>query len=220
MTKTRIKETAVIIKPPNLQEIPIRIKGTAPYMQHRFSKKVADEMLAGQMEGGPAKNRKKREARDPEQEYKDATYFTADGKHGIPAPAFRSAMISACRLAGFQMTRAKISLFIEPDAFDAEDGTPLVYLEGEPEMNTMPARLATGVASIAIRPMWRDWSATVRIKFDADQFAAQDVHNLLMKAGLQVGIGEGRPDSRKSHGLGLGTFEVLPTNGKKRGKTK
>ena len=36
----------------------------------------------------------------------------------------------------------------------------------------------------------------------------QDVTNLLMRVGQQVGIGEGRPDSKNSAGMGWGTFNV------------
>jgi hypothetical protein len=34
------------------------------------------------------------------------------------------------------------------------------------------------------------------------------VTNLMQRVGLQVGIGEGRPDSRESAGLGWGTFAI------------
>ena len=117
-------------------------------------------------------------------------------------------MISACRVAGFQMTKAKLSVFVLPDGFDADDGTPLVRLYGEPEMHQCNVRLESGVASIAIRPMWRTWYAKLRVQWDADQFTLTDVSHLLMRAGMQVGIGEGRPDSKKSHGMGWGTFEL------------
>jgi len=46
----------------------------------------------------------------------------------------------------------------------------------------------------------------VVVNFDADQFTVQDVTNLMQRVGMQVGIGEGRPDSRDSAGLGWGTF--------------
>jgi hypothetical protein len=46
------------------------------------------------------------------------------------------------------------------------------------------------------------------VRFDADQFKASDVVNLLQRAGAQVGIGEGRPFSKSSNGLGYGTFDV------------
>jgi hypothetical protein len=59
-----------------------------------------------------------------------------------------------------------------------------------------------------VRPLWRKWSADVRIRFDEDQFALIDVTNLLARAGVQVGIGEGRPNSRMSPGIGWGTFEI------------
>ena len=54
----------------------------------------------------------------------------------------------------------------------------------------------------------RKWSATVQVSFDGDQFTVAYVYNLLARAGMQVGIGEGRPDSKKSNGMGWGTFEV------------
>jgi hypothetical protein len=48
------------------------------------------------------------------------------------------------------------------------------------------------------------------VRFDADQFTAQDVINLISRVGLQVGICEGRPDSKSSAGCGWGTFRVVP----------
>jgi hypothetical protein len=38
---------------------------------------------------------------------------------------------------------------------------------------------------------------------------ADDVTNLINRVGLQVGIGEGRPDSKDSAGIGLGLFEIV-----------
>jgi hypothetical protein len=208
-TKKSTKTETLIVPAPNLVMATFEIKGEAPYVQHKFSAKTAGEMLAAQMEGSRAKNRKKREARNIEEEYKQAQHFTPDGRNAMPASAFRSAMISACRLVGFTMTKAKISIFVEPDSFDPQDGTPLVLIEGTPELHKAPVRLETGVASIAIRPMWREWKAKLRVTYDGDQFRHMDIANLLLRAGLQVGVGEGRPDSKKSHGMGWGTFSIV-----------
>lgn len=207
MSKTKTEQ--VVIAAPNIETAAIKITGTAPYVQHKFSKKARQMMLDKQVAGTAGKNKKARESRDIEQDYKDAMHLDVQGNHGIPAPAFRSSMISACRLCGFQMTKAKLSIFVEPDSFDHDDGTPLVAIEGEPEMHEACVRLETGVASVSIRPMWRKWSALVKVRYDADQFTQTDVVNLLSRAGMQVGIGEGRPDSKKSHGMGWGTFEVV-----------
>jgi hypothetical protein len=46
------------------------------------------------------------------------------------------------------------------------------------------------------------------VVYDADQFTLEDVSNLLARAGMQVGIGEGRPDSKMSAGMGWGTFRI------------
>jgi hypothetical protein len=206
--KAKKEASTLVIKAPNISSAAFTVVGTAPYVQHKFSAKARNKMLSDQVEGQSAKNKKKREPRDIEAEFLGAMHKTSDGENGIPAPAFRNAMISACRLVGFTMTKAKLSVFVDTDKFDGTDGTPLVILTGKPELHEASVRLESGVASIAIRPMWRTWSAVVRVRWDADQFSASDVSNLLARAGLQVGIGEGRPDSRKSNGLGWGLFSV------------
>lgn len=199
--------TQVVIKPSNIQRAVFSIRGTAPLVQARFSKKA--ELMAKMAEGATAKNKRERKARDYEQEMRDAMHVSSEGWQGIPAPAFRAAMISACRLVGFKMTLAKLSVFVEADGLDAMDGQPLVKFEGTPEIHTMHTRNATGVVDVRCRPMWREWSSEVRIKYDADQFSLQDITNLMQRVGMQVGIGEGRPDSRSSAGLGWGTFEIV-----------
>lgn len=197
----------MVIARPKLVTVAIGIVGTAPYVQHKFSGKIRQKMLEAQM-STKATSRKAKTPRDPDADYEGALHRMEGGKCGIPAPGFRSACISACRVAGYQMTKAKLSIFIEPDGFDVDDATPLVLIKGTPERFESSVRLETGVASIAIRPMWRKWSATVRVTYDADQFSAKDVVNLMMRAGLQVGVGEGRPDSKKSNGCGWGTFAI------------
>jgi hypothetical protein len=199
-------QTAVVIKPANLQTAEFRIVGTAPLVQARFSKK--GELMAKMAEGATAKNKRERKARDYEHEMREAMHVSEQGWQGLPASAFRAAMISACRLVGFKMTLAKLSVFVEHDGIDALDGLPLIQFEGTPELSTMHTRNATGVADVRARPMWREWSANVRVRFDADQFSIQDVTNLMQRVGMQVGIGEGRPDSRSSAGLGWGTFRL------------
>lgn len=200
----------ITITPPHLQTLHIRIEGVAPYMQAKFSEKSRQAMMTKQAAGSVAKKGTKREPRDFDADFVAAQHRSAEGWAGIPAAALRNACIDACRMVGFQMTRAKMSVFIEPDGFDVGDGTPLVRLDAaEPERTEMATRNATGVVDIRIRPMWRQWGALVRLTFDADQFTGQDVTNLLARAGLQVGIGEGRPFSKSSAGLGFGLFRVL-----------
>ncbi len=207
-TKATVTET-VTIKPANISTVEFRIEGIAPLVQARFSAKAMQAMMAKMAAGSTAKGKKEREARDYDADMVNAMHISTEGWTGIPAAAFRNGMISACRLIGFKMTLAKLSVFVEGDGLDAVDGVPLVKLEANaPERLDMAVRNATGVADIRVRPMWRQWGATLRIQFDGDQFTAKDVANLLGRVGLQVGIGEGRPDSKSSAGMGWGRFRI------------
>lgn len=203
--------TAVTIPAPNFVVIPFRIRGVAPYVQNKFSEKAREQMVSKQKAGSTATKGSKRDPKDFQAAYEQAIHRSPDGWAGIPAPAFRNALISACRTVGFQMTRSKLGVFCEPDGFDGDDGTPLVRItRGEPRYFEGFVRNETGVVDIRPRPKWDEgWEAVARIRFDADMFTAQDVANLMMRAGLQVGIGEGRPDSKKSAGLGWGLFELI-----------
>ncbi len=209
MPKTTTKEERVVIPPPNLQVVEFHIIGTAPYVQHKFSQKARETMKGNQAAGPKAKNKRNREAKDFAALYKGAQHISEAGWVGIPASAFRSAMIDACRLVGFKMTVAKISVFVLHDSIDKDDGTPLVKItKGKPKQHEATVRLETGVADVRVRPMWREWECKLKIQFDGDQFTTADVSNLLMRAGMQVGVGEGRPYSKKSHGQGWGTFRL------------
>lgn len=194
----------------NLGEVTLRIIGNAPMVQNRFSHKAVEMMREKQSLGSAAKKGAKRPPKDFEANYEGSKHVSEQGWCGISAPAFRSAIISACRLVGFKMTLAKLSVFVIADGVDKYDGTPLVRItKGEPHKVEHYVRLATGVADIASRAMWdAGWEAVLRIRFDADQFQVEDVVQLVARAGMQVGIGAGHPDSKESAGQGWGTFNV------------
>lgn len=206
--KTLDTEQTVTIKAPNIQALRVTLRGTAPYVQLRFSEKAQNAIRSKMALGGTAKNKKVREARDFDADFVGAQHFATEGWNGIPASAFRAGLVSACRLVGFKMTLAKLSLFILAHGFDAVDGTPLVKIKGKPERCEHMTRNATGVVDLRVRAMWREWSTELTVQYDADQFTQTDVVNLLQRVGTQVGIGEGRPDSKNSAGMGWGTFTV------------
>lgn len=203
---------AVVITPPRFDRAAISIRGTSPYVQHNFAQKAIAQIEATQREGSRSRKGRKRDARDFEADYEAAKHVSEDGWCGVPAPAFRNALISACRLAGFAMTRAKLSIFVEADGMDRDGRTPLVRIIGEPEPpgEPEPVRNESGVVDLRMRPRWREWQLILRLRWDADQFSAADVINLVARAGMQVGVGEGRPDSPNSNGLGNGLWEVEP----------
>lgn len=199
---------SVEIRAPRLHVIEFEIVGTAPYVQHRFSQKAIQKIIATQEAGTQARSKRVREAKDFDDVYRQAMYVSKEGWLGMPASAFRNAMISACRTVGYKMTHAKLAAFVLADGYDAVDGTPLVRISGTPHRHTSHARNDNGSVDIRVRPMWDEWSAIVRVRHDADMLSESDVANLMMRVGMQVGIGEGRPDSKNSAGLGWGTFAL------------
>ena len=209
MTNTATAQ-AFAITPPDFQAIHLKIQGTAPLVINRFSAKAMDIMRATQEAGSTSRSKKVREAKDFDALYEGAKHISDDGWEGIHAAAFRNGAISACRACGFKMTHAKLAFRVIEDGFDRVDGAPLVRLAtGTAEPWVAPTRNATGVVDLRCRPMYRDWSAELKIQFDAGMLSSSDVINLINRVGQQVGIGEGRPDSKQSAGLGFGLFRLI-----------
>lgn len=201
------KDQMVLISAPRMAQAQFQFTGTAPLMTARFSKKM--ELLATHTTKQEKGKKAERKVKDVDQDLEDATYTSPQGWHGMNAAAVRNAMISACRLVNFKMTLAKLSIFVEADGYDHFEPVPLLRIEGERTKNIMATRNANGQPDVRIRPLWAPgWIIRPRIRWDLDQFSAADVTNLLNRVGCQVGLGEGRPDSKSSAGLGYGLFKV------------
>ena len=199
----------VTIKAPNFQIAEFEINGIAPLVIHRFSSKTKNEMKQKMETGKSASSKKDREAKSTDDTYNESRYYSKEGWDGFHAGAIRSAMISACRLVNFKMTLAKLSVFVIQDGWDEkEPQMPLIRIYGKSVKQEDMARVETGQPYVTVRAAYHNWSSKVRIRWDADQFSVDDIFNLLHRVGLQVGIGEGRPDSKKSTGMGWGLFEV------------
>jgi len=206
--KSEVKKT-VTISAPKIKTATFEIVGVAPLVIHRFSAKTKNEMKLKMETGKAASSKKNREAKDTDDIYQESRYISKDGWDGFHAGAIRAALISACRLVGFKMTLAKLSIFVEADGWDAQEPQiPLIRIYGKPQKQEDMARVETGQPYVTVRAAFYDWSAKVKIRFDADQFTVDDIYNLLYRVGSQVGIGEGRPDSKKSCGMGWGLFDV------------
>jgi hypothetical protein len=103
---TNESKTEVVIKPPNFKTAEFRIVGTAAYVQNKFSVKAQGEFAAKQAAGQVGKNTKqKREPKDFNALYEACQHRSADGWHGIPASAFRSALAEA--MAYYKLGEAK-----------------------------------------------------------------------------------------------------------------
>ena len=198
----------VMITPPRMAIREFRLVGETPYVSNAFSAEAQAMMAAKQKKGEQAKKGSKKQPKDFEKLYRNSMHVAEAGWIGHPASTFRQAMVDACRLAGFQMTRAKMGIFIIADGVDANDGRPLVRIEGEPRQFQSFVRLADGSADIASRARFEKWAIRLRVEYDEDMFSSEDIANLLARVGRQVGIGAGRPFSKTSCGQDWGRFSL------------
>ena len=177
----------VALKPISQNELTIAIKSLSPMIQHAWSEKAL-KMIRDKQAG---KKTKTREARNPEEECHAATYFTEDGEFGIPAMAIKSAIISAAHKdIGVEKTLVRKALFIHCD--DANGCVPMAT--NPPTMREDCVRVGAGSADLRYRPEFRKWSATVTFTYDSEMLRAEDVINLINRAGFGCGIGEWRPE--------------------------
>lgn len=209
-TATKI-EASVTISAPNMVQLDFKITGTAPYVSNKFTRDAFESMRDGMTQTPEEKKKakakqKERPARDFDRNFEQSQRKSSEGWHGIPATAFRRAMVDACRMTGIKMTNAKMSVFVLAEGYDMDDGEPLVRIHGEMSRLEKVGVNANGSTDIRVRPIWHEWTANLSVTFDADQFSSDDVANLLERAGRQVGIGAGRPFSVKGTGCGWGTF--------------
>jgi hypothetical protein len=200
----------VEIKAPNFQTVKFLVVGTAPYVCNNMTPGAEEAMRAGMGDGVDKAAKKKRPPKDFEADYRGSQHVDVKGGWvGIPAAAIRAAMIRACSTCGVEMTKAKQCFFVEADGED-EKGRPLVrILKGKPEKFECTVKNSNGSTDLRARARFNTgWEAALRISFDADMFSASTVGNLIMRAGMSVGIGAGRPFSSSSAGCGWGTFTL------------
>lgn len=204
------------IKPIRLGTLSCEVVGTAPLVVNRFSNKAQQQIAKTQAEGAQAKGKKLREPKDFQQCFLNAQYYLPDGRPGVPCMTFKHAIVTACSTQSFFKSHMKLAVpFIEADGFDVTDNTPLVAVtavkDNEPFLHMGPVRNSGMNATVDLRarPMWSPgWRIGLRIRFDADMLSVNDLINLLVRAGLQCGIMEGRPSSTRSCGMSWGLFEV------------
>lgn len=190
----------IVLDPIETATVLIDIEGISPLIPHRWSEKSKRMMLEKQ-QGKSA--RAKHDAKDPEKEAHDACYWLEDGRPGMPATAFKSAMVNSVRFfRGLTMTVAKMAIFVE-----GEGPEVLVPIQGVGKMREDTPRNATGVADLRYRTAFYPWSATLKIQVMSSLVDPSSVPNLVEAAGL-AGVGDWRPSAPKSTTGTFGMFRV------------
>jgi len=187
-TKTALPTGPITIPEIRIDTIKIKIVGDSPLICHRWSEKAKKQMRDKQTKAAKTA----REAKNPEQDFKDSLYPHPQGGYGFPTVAFKAAMVSACRFVeGIKMTELRGAVHFAGE---------LVKIEGKPEMREDMVRVGMGTADLRYRGSFPKWSAELLIQFNAHFISAEQIVNLLDNGGFSTGVGEWRPERNGSNG--------------------
>ena len=184
-------------------ELIVPIIGTSPLIPHKWSEKALRMMRGKQGVDGSGAVREKREAKIAEDEAEGCQYYLADGTPGIPATAFKAAIVGACRLfEGLTMVMAKQAVFVVGEGVEQ-----LVRIEGERTLREDTPRNATGVADLRYRYAYYPWRTSLLIRYLPSVIDPGSIGTLIDAAG-NGGVGDWRPSAPKSATGTFGCFEV------------
>lgn len=180
----------------------IPIIGLTPVIPHCWAEKSLKLMRDKQFSGAGAA-RAKREPKNPEEEAENASYWLPDGRPGMPATAFKSAIVESARyFEGVTIVMLKRIIFVE-----GEGPQMLVPIEGERTLREDTPRNSGGTVDLRYRYQWSDWSAILSVRFVPKLVTLESVVALVDAAG-RGGVGDWRPGSPKSNTGIFGTFRI------------
>lgn len=184
--------------------ISIPIVGLMPLIPHKWSEK-AKRMMPGHPEKDNVKEDKG--THNPVEEAEACLYRLPDRRIGMPAVAFKAAIVGACRL--FEkpdMVTCKILVFVEGEG--PEQLVPIQF-EGDPVLREDLPKTG-GISSapyLNYRYMLVGWKARLIIHFIPTSISASSIVSLVDAAGFG-GVGDWRPSAPKSFTGTYGTWRV------------
>ena len=186
---TKDVSKTISIPPLSISIMKLTLIGDSPLITHQWSAKAKKMMLDKQMKKATGA----REAKNPEQDYKDSLYVHPDGGYGFPAIAFKAAAVDA---ATFVDGITKVEM---RGAFHIND--ELVKIEGSPATREDVVRVGMGTADLRYRAEFKKWKTTLTIRYNSRAISAEQITNMFQNAGFAIGIGEWRPQKDGRNGM-------------------
>lgn len=207
------KETSIEVelKPIQIKEAVITIKGKTPLIVNNFSEKSRQQILDAQM-----KKTKVKESRNPLEDFIRACYWLTempevfDKEHfeealkngaefGFPAKGIKASIVSGAYRNG--MTKDKVSLY---GAFLIPEEFVKINFE-DVEMREDYVRIAHGGTDVRFRPQFNNWSMTFTIQYNENTYSLDQIINFINLGGFSCGLGEMRTEK----GGNFGSYEVV-----------
>lgn len=176
-------ERTIEIPEIKLRRMVVTVVGQTPLLTNRFGEKARQKIEDKQQK----KAKGAKEARQPEEEFMDACHVISAGVFGFPAVGIKKALVVAGgRFADEKMTHLRGVINVMGDL--------IPIIAKAPTMRTDTVRLATGVTSIAYRPMFMPWEMEIPMVFNSSMIGEAQILNLFQIAGFAVGFGAWRPE--------------------------
>jgi hypothetical protein len=206
--KRKAVSETIEIHPVNEEIVSVRVISKTPLICHAWSAKAIRQILGIQTHT-PSPGREKR---NPLEDFRGTLYPLANRKgFGIPAPAFKGAIVNAANSVQMKMTVVKGAVHV--DAYLVPIIAPKLaeehYTDWDREyekelefehsfgvsMRLDMVRNDNGGADIRFRGCFPVWEAVLQIEYNRCVVSAAQVVNLLNAAGWSSGIGDNRPSS-------------------------
>ena len=186
---TKDVSKTISIPPLSISIMKLTLIGDSPLITHQWSAKAKKMMLDKQMKKATGA----REAKNPEQDYKDSLYMHPDGGYGFPAIAFKAAAVDAATFVdGITKVEMRGSFHINDE---------LVKIEGTPAPREDVVRVGMGTADLRYRAEFKKWKTTLTIRYNSRAISAEQITNMFQNAGFAIGIGEWRPQKDGRNGM-------------------
>lgn len=187
--------------------VEIPITGISPLIPHNWSEKAKRLMRTAQgiaVDGASSPGVKaKRDPKNPLEEAEASLYRLDDGRPGMPAVAFKAALVGAARdFTDLTLVVLKQSVFVHGDGVEQ-----LVPIDCEMTLREDMPRNANGNADLRYRYALWPWRAALQVEFKATMLDESSIVALVDAAG-DGGIGDWRPSAPKSSTGMYGRFHV------------
>ncbi len=181
-----------------LEQFSLTLYGTSPLIVHAWSEKAKQMMRDTQQK----KPKQAKEARNPEQDYKESRYIIDETRDGFPIVGFKSAAVDACsHVDGLTKVEAR-GAFHLINGIPSQNHGDLVPIEYQSiRMREDMVRVGMGVADLRYRAEYTGWTATLQVKHNANVLSREQIENLFKLAGFAIGVGEWRPAKDGSNGM-------------------
>lgn len=194
------------IKIPKLElgsmEIQVEAREGSTLMTQKMSDEVKQELKSkyedGEIDGKKQENKAKEEIAESK------IHRTEDDDSGIPAEAFKKALMKMAKSKDLKGVTGKL---VAGAVKVMGNILPIEYEDYGIDDRWGTRSGPTGAPIEIIRPEFTEWSCKIPITYDTSMISAQQVINLLNRTGFHIGVGS----FRCQNGGNFGMFKVTET---------